>query len=222
VILGQRGSITNDKSFDSVESWRTWPNHSVSGVTADGVFFTSARIQKPDTSITTKGNTGSVKVAGTIPASITGQAKRISGKYDYSRSFQIDEKGVGVETSVRGDGKEPLAELYEVLPIYLRDTKDQPKATPTVIEFQVGDKWLAATDTSTEKVKAVRLTRFTGAVIVTFDQPRRVKLSATDWADTYLSRGTARNVLIDLLESDKPTALKHTTTIGYRIKAEQR
>jgi hypothetical protein len=222
VILGQRGSITNDKSFDAVESWRTWPNHSVSGVTADGVFFTSARIQKPDTSITTKGNTGSVKVAGTIPASITGQAKIIRGKYDYSRSFQIDEKGVGVETSVRGDGKEPLAELYEVLPIYLRDTKDQPKATPTVIEFQVGDKWLAATDTPTEKVKAVRLTRFTGAVIVTFDQPRRVKLSAADWADTYLSRGTARNVLIDLLESDKPTALKDTRKIGYRIEAEQR
>ncbi|MCE9566173.1 MAG: hypothetical protein K8U57_29475 [Planctomycetes bacterium] len=223
VILGQRGSMNNDKSFDPVETWRTWPNHSVSGVTADGVFFTSARIQKPTTDIAIDGNTSSVKVAGTIPASIVGQEKTIAGKYDYSRTFKIDDKGVNVETRISGDGKEQLAELYEVLPIYLRDTKDQPKEPPTVIEFQVGDKWAPATDAFTENVKAVRLTRFKGSVVVSFEQPRRVKLSAADWADTYLSRGTARNVLIDLLENgDKPAALKDAKKVGYRLEAAAR
>jgi len=219
VILGQRGSMNNDKSFDTVATWRTWPNHSVSGVTTDGIFFTSARIQKPDTTIDNTGKAASVKVSGTIPSSITGQERVITGKYDYKRSFQIDDTGVRVETSVSGDTQEQLAELYEVLPIYLRDIKEQAKATPTAIEFQVGDKWLPATDMFTANVRAVRLTRFKGAVLVTFDQARRVKLSPAEWADTYLSRATARNVLIDLLESgDKPTALKDTRKVGYRIE----
>ncbi len=219
VILGQRGGMSNDKSFDAVEAWRTWPNHSVSGVTANGVFFTSARIQKPETTIGNRRGTTKVEVAGTIPTTVVGQEKSIADKYDYTRSFSIDEKGVSVETIVRGDGKEQVAELYEVLPVYLRDAKEQAQATPTTIEFQVGDKWIPATDAFTENVKAVRLTRFKGAVVVTFDRLRRVKLSAVDWADTYLSRATARNVLIDLLEcGDKPAALKQPRSVGYRIE----
>lgn len=220
VLLGQRGSMSNDKSFDVVDAWRTWPNHAVSGTTADGVFFTSARIQKPDTVTDVQGDRATVKVSGAIPASVVGQEKAIAGRYDYSRTFEIDAKGVGVQTRVGGDGKEQVSELYEVLPVYLRDAREQPKATPTVIELRVGGEWLPAAATFTEKVQAVRLTRFKGSVVVTFDRPRRAKLSPAEWADTYLSRGTARNVLIDLLENgDKPTPLKGTRTVGYRIEA---
>ena len=219
VILGQRGGMTYDKSFDLVEAWRTWPNHSVNGITKDGVFFTSARIQKPDTTIDIQGNKASVKVTGVIPASIVAQEKNIAGKYEYGRSFQIDDKGVSVTTTVSGDGTESVAELYETLPIYLRDANKQPKATPTQIEFQVGCKWVPATDQFINEVQAVRLMRFTGTVIVTFDRPRRVKLSPADWSDTYLSRGNARNVLIDLLENgDKPLNVKEPKKVSYRIE----
>ncbi len=218
VLLGQRAGMSNDKSFDQIVAWRTWPIHAVSGVTADGAFFTTARIQKPEAVIDVKGNT-TATVRGTIPAAVVGQEKTIAGKYEYARAFQITEKGVRVETSVTGDGKEQLTELYEVLPVYLRDAKEQAQALPTVIEFRVDGKWAAATDAFTENVTSVRLTRFTGAVVVTFDAPRRVKLSAADWADTYLSRGTARNVLIDLLEAgDKPAALKGEKRVAYRIE----
>lgn len=219
ILLGQRGGMANDKSFDLAEEWRTWPNHSVSGQTASGVFFTSARIQKPATFIDIAGNTAAVRVSGVIPASIVGQEKSISGKYEYARSFKIDGQGVSVETSVSGDGAEPIAELYETLPVYLRDSQHQPNAKPTVIEFKVDDKWSAATENFVSQVEAVRLSRFTGAVLITFDAPRRAKLSPTDWADSYLSRGTARNVLIDLLESsDQPAALKAPRKVGYRIE----
>src|SRR6185436_16772070 len=89
VLLGQRGGMTYEKSLDLVQEWRTWPIHAVSGATADGVFFTSARIQKPDVSIDVKGNKASVKVAGTIPASVVGQDKSIIGKYEYARIFNL-------------------------------------------------------------------------------------------------------------------------------------
>ena len=218
VLLGQRGGMTRNKSFDVVEAWRTWPNHSVSGVTADGVFFTSARIQKPDTTIDITGNTARVTVAGKIPSAIVGQDRAIRGAYHLARTFQLDEKGVSVETTIRGDGQEKVAELYEVLPLYLRDAREQAAAKPTLIEFQVAGKWGPAQDRFVSAVQAVRLTRFDGAVLITLDRPRRVKLSPSEWSDTYLSRGTARNVLVDLMEADDvPTALKGMKKISYRL-----
>lgn len=219
VLLGQRAGMSNDKSFDVIEAWRTWPSHAVSGATTDGVFFTSARIRQPETVIDTKGNTATVKVSGTIPATVVGQVKAIAGRYDYARTFRLDETGASVETTMSGDGKEPVAELYEVLPVYLLDAREQAKAVPTTIEFRVGKNWMPATERFTDAVDAVRLTRFTGTVVVAFDRPRRVKLSPAEWADTYLSRGTARNVLIDLLENgDKPAPVTAARKVSYRIE----
>ena len=218
VILGLRSGMSHDKSYDVLEAWRTWPVHAVSGATAEGTFFTSARIQEPDVTVDIQGNKASVKVAGVVPASIVGQEKAVAGKYNYARSFTIDDKGVGVETTVSGDGKEKVAELYETLPVYLRDVEHQAQQVPTAIEFQVGGKWAPATDQYAEKVQAVRLTRFNGAVVVTFDKPRRVKLSPADWADTWFTKANCRNVLIDLLESgDKPVTLTGPKTVAYRI-----
>jgi len=71
-----------------------------------------------------------------------------------------------------------------------------------------------------EKVKAVRIRRFQGAVVVTFDSPRRVKLSPADWADTFLSKASCRNVLIDLLETgDKPSTVKNAKSVAYLVEA---
>jgi hypothetical protein len=121
-----------------------------------------------------------------------------------------------VETTVSGDGKEAIAELYEVLPVYLRDTEKQAKAQPTVIEFQSGGVWKPATAEYAEGVTAVKLTRFNGAVRVAFDQPRRVKLSPADWQDGYLSRAACRNILVDLLGGGKKVA--EPVSVSYRVE----
>lgn len=219
VLLGQRIGLTHDKSLDQLAAWRTWPIHAVCGTTADGTFFTSARVQNPGAKVEARAAGATVSVGGAIPAAISGQEKVARGKYDYARTFEIDEKGTRVETRVSGDGAELLSELYEVLPVYLREAKEQAKAAPTTIEFRVGGKWVAATEAYTEKVSAVQLARFTGAVVVTFDRPRCAKLAPSEWADTFLSRGTARNVLIDLLESgDKTAPLKGAKSVAYRIE----
>ena len=217
IILGQRAGMSYDKSFDVLDAWRTWPNHAVSGVTAGGVFFTSARIVQPTVTTEVKGPRATVQVGGTIPAAIVGQAATLAGKYDYTRTFQLDEGGVHVATTVSGAGPDVIAELYEVLPVNLRDVEKQPKATPTTIEFRVGGQWAPATDQFAAQVQAVRLTRFTGAVLVTFDQPQRVKLAPAEWADTWFTKATARNVLIDLRAGAPPAPLTAVARVAYRL-----
>ena len=234
VILGRRSGMQfpdrTPASFDLPEAWRTWPVHAVSGATpapkvspgqppVPGKFFTSARIQNPEAVYTLDKAQSTVKVAGTIPAVTIGTEKVLKGKIDYSRTFALDDKGLSVETTVSGDGQDTLGELYEVLPVFLREAMLQPKAVPTTIEFECGGKWVAATDAYLADVQAVRLTRFKGSVVIRFDRPRRVKLSPADWTDSFLTRATCRNVLVDLLESgDKPTTVKDARTVGYRIE----
>ena len=68
-------------------------------------------------------------------------------------------------------------------------------AKPTTIEIQVKDEFDFATTEWSEGVTAIRLRRFDGAVMITFDRPQRVRLSEQDWADTYISRASCRNIL---------------------------
>lgn len=243
VILGLRSGMSYGESFDKLENWRNWPNNSVSGITAGGVTFSSARIVKPEVATEIKGNAATVKVSGAVPAfkivipvppesaDVVKQAKKggglpqqsfydgeLGGKLDYARTFKIDDKGVSVETTITADGKESIAELYEVLPIYLRDPEKQPKATPTSIEFQVDGKFVPASDQYV-KAQAIKLSRFGGTVLVKFDSARRVKLSPAEWADNWFTKATARNVLIDLLENgDKPANMKGEKKVSYRIE----
>ena len=224
VLLGRRSGMrisgADAITYDKPEAWRTWPVHAVSGTTAAGKFFTSARIQKPDATYDVQGKNTAVQVTGTIPAVTIGTEKALDGKIDYARTFSVDDKGLSVETSVTGDGKDQVTELYEVFPVFLRDAERQGKALPTTIEFEFGGKWVSATSEYLADVRAVRLTRFEGAVEIRFDRPRRVKLSPADWADAYLSRAICRNVLVDLLENnDQPTTVKEAKKIGYRIEA---
>ena len=212
VILGRRSGNTWDKTHDLIEAWRTWPQHGVSGATADGKFFTSTRILKPDVAAEVKGNNATVKVTGVIPPSVISIEKNLEGTIAYARTFKLDEKGVHVETTVKPDGKDKIAELYEVIPVFHRDAAIQKEDVVTKIEFQAGGNWVTPTEAYTEKVAAVRLSKFTGVVVITFDSPRRVKL-APEWKDTYLSGAICRNLLIDLLENE------NAKKVGYRIEA---
>ncbi len=235
VILGLRMGMSYDKSFDVLDAWRTWPMHAVSGVTADGRVFTSARNVAPQVACDAKDGGGRITVEGPLVAmkivkepGASDAAKAKDLMYDeplaasngYARIFTVDGKGIRVETTVGGDGRETMAELYETIPVYLGKGTTQASNANVRIEFQIGGKWVAASEQSADKVQAVRLTRFGGVVIVSFEQPRRVKLSPAEWTDKWLNEGaSARNIMIDLLESgDKPVALKAARTLAYRIE----
>ncbi len=227
VILGRRGGMAlygrDQARYDKAEEWRLWPTHAVSGTVLDGQFFTSARIQRPDAVYDVAKDRADVQVSGMIPAAPLEGGKALAGKVSYRRKFHVDAKAMRVETTVTGDGTDKVAELYEVIPVFLRDLKAQREISATTIEFRSGDKWAPATKKYKEKVTAVRLKRFSGAVRITFDRPRRVKLSDADWVDKYLSRASCRNILIDLLESgDRPAALRDAKKVAYRIEPAAR
>jgi hypothetical protein len=220
--------MTYDKSIDLLDAWRTWPIHAVMGCTAGGKVFTSARNANPDAAVDIKGHEASLEVNGPLVAMKllkNDDAERhrdhlyddpLDGQVRYRRTFNLDGNGIRVETTVSGDGKDAITELYESLPVYLRDTDKQGSAQPTVIEFQAGGAWKPATADYAEGVTAVKLTRFGGAVRIAFDRPQRVKLSPSDWQDEFLTRATSRNVVVDLLGSAK--ALTDPVSVAYRIE----
>lgn len=222
-ILGCRRGQHWEKPMDLLEEWRIWPIHAVSGCTVDGKVFTSARILKPDVAADLKQDAGIVKVDGIITGDQLGQTNTLKGAIEYTRTFTIDSKKLRVETQVKADGKDKVAELYETLPVYLRDGQLNATNVTAVIDFQVGGKWAAATTNYQDQVTAIKLTRFTGAVQIEFDKPQRIKLSPKDWVDTFLSRATCRNVLVDLLENGgKPEGVKEARKISYTITPTSR
>ena len=219
VLLGLRRGMSYDKSFDQISEWRTWPIHAVSGATTAGVFFTSARIQNPQRNIETTGLHSEVTAAGTIPGSVVGQDGAIAGSYAYDRKMNIDAKGIAVTTTIHGDGKDQIAELYETLPVYLRESRRQPETAITQIAFQKAGQWSPASDAYVADVTAVKLTRYDGAVLITFARPRRVKLSPAAWTDGWFTEAMSRTVLVDLMETgDKPATLKAARSVSYRIE----
>lgn len=220
VLLGRRGGLTREKSFDNLEEWRQWPIHAVSGVRANGKVFTSARILKPDVTSEVKSGRTVVQVSGLVPRGLFGQPKALDGRLDYRRTFTIDSDSVTVETAINSSSQDTFAEMVETLPVFLREAQAQPQAVPTTIELRQNDKWIAASIDWTDGVTGVRLSRFGGAVLIEFDRKRRVKLSPQEWNDTYLSRASCRNLMIDLVENgDRPTVLS-SASVRYKIFGE--
>ena len=219
VIMGRRAGMTKDKIFDNIEELRQWPIHAVTGYTADKKPFTSARIIQPEVTSEITQEGGTVTAKGVIPADQLGLSPVLAGKLEYTRTFKIEPDGLRVATQIQGDERDQIAELYETLPVFLRDAGLQPDAVPTSIEFQSAGAWLPATDKWQEQVTAVKLTRFEGAVQITFDTPRRVKLSPTDWTDTWFTKAMCRNVMVDLLENKDQAKAVKTASVSYRLHA---
>ncbi|MCX5660649.1 MAG: hypothetical protein NTW19_13140 [Planctomycetota bacterium] len=225
-VLGRRGGMSNTGgqavNFDKPEEWRTWPVHAVIGANGGAAgaekFFTSARILKPESIYEVKGDHATVKVSGLIPAAPLGKEKSLEGKLEYARTFSVAPDGVRVETSVKGDGVDKVTELYEAIPAFHREGGIQPETVVAKIEFQSGGAWAVATPAYVEKVTAVRITRFNGAAVITFDRPRRVKLSPAETGPGFLTGGVSRNILVDLLESGgQPAAIKEARTVTWTI-----
>ncbi|MCE9532559.1 MAG: hypothetical protein K8T89_15790 [Planctomycetes bacterium] len=212
VILGRGVGAFSPQYKKTLEEWRSLPSHAVTGITADGTVFTSAHIVKPTTTIKTDDKGYTVTAQGTIPAFRHDPAQKLSSKIEYTRKFEPTPAGIRITTSFKDDGKDKIAEVYEVLPIHLRDSGSQPKAILTLIEIDSDGKWIPATEAFADKVSKVRLTRFGVSVVITFDRPCRVKL-APPWSDTYQTRSACRNLLIDMLQPGD------TRTISYRIEA---
>ena len=218
VILGRGIGAWSPQYKTMFEEWRSLPTHAVSGVTAAGKVFTSAHIARPETTFDVTNTAFSIVAHGLIPSTRQNEVL-FTGTLDYTRRFDSTATGVRITTTLKADSKDAVAELYEVVPVFLRDRDEQRSVTPTAIEFLVGGEWLPATETLTSKVTAARLHRCDGAVDVIFDRPSRVKLAPV-WNCTYMCYPSCRNLLIDLLENTgTPAAIQALREVSYRIEA---
>lgn len=223
VILGRRGGMTWDNNFDLLEDWRKWPIHAVSGIRVDGRVFTTGRIKQPEVITELKDGSGTVRTTGTVERGMLGQTKAIDGRITLARTFTIAPDSLTVTTTLQTTGQDNFAELYETLPVLLREGPPPTKTpeTATQIEFRTAKgPWTTASGEWADGVTAVRLSRFGGAVLVEFDRPRRVKLG-DEWSDKYLSRVVCRNVLIDLIEQNDKPAVVREASVSYRLRAEK-
>jgi hypothetical protein len=190
-LLGRRRGMQGGV-VDRREDWSSWPVHALTGTLAGGQVVTSADVARPRVTTRLDKQGGEVRVEGTIPAGKVGGLA-------YQRRFVVGPKGLTVHSSLTLSDKVKLTELYETVPVFLNDGP-RVAGTKARIEWQVGDRWLEATARPQSDVKAVRVERYGGRVLIALDRPRRVRLSPKEWVDGYQSRATCRTVLIDLLE----------------------
>lgn len=213
VIVGRRRGVQG-RVYDRVSEWRLWPVHAVSGITRDNEVLSSARIEDPQPRIVVNGKGATVRVSGQIPKYNARMSAICPSSWRYERSFTGAPAGLTVTTKVASGGQEQLAELYETIPVFLRETARQKPAT---IRFEKGGAWIEATATPTAAVTAVRVDRFTGAVVIRFARPRTVRLSPTVWQDGFQTRAECRTVLVDLLEAPARPAALTAASVQYTI-----
>ena len=200
--------------MDSIDEWRQWPIHAVTGETTNGTVISSARIVDPQVTMDLTAAGGTVEVAGIIPAVPSGLERPLKSRINYRRVLSIKRDSIRIETAVSTSDADELSELYESLPVFHREGRapQLDESLTTRIEFLVNRRWQPATEEPQDGVTVIRLTRFNGEVRITFDEPQRLKLSPQDWKDTYITRAVCRNIMVDLLASD-------TKTVAYTITA---
>jgi hypothetical protein len=212
-ILARRRGVQGHV-FDSFDEWRNWPVHAVTGLSADGGVVSSSRIEQPDVAIRCADNKADVRVAGTIPKYSAAKKEILRTDLRYERHFLVDSDGVKIRTSLKSAGTEKLAELYETIPVFLRESVSQKIPT---IHFQVGTGWVEAQPQPQEKVTAIKVGRFKGAVLIAFTHPVTARLSPDVWKDGFQTQAQCRTVLINLLQAANTSV--RDVSVEYRIGA---
>ena len=125
-----------------------------------------------------------------------------------------------IRTSLRAKEEIAIKELYESLPLFLHDSPQAADAKVSV-QFQVDGQWRDGATAPQANVKAIRVERFRGALLVTLDRPRTVQLAPSQWKDGYQTRAACQTVLIDLLDGVAPQRME-TASIEYTLAAASR
>lgn len=216
VILGRRRGIQGP-NWDRLEEWPTWPTHAISAFTAAGKLTSSARIQTPTVKSKIDKDSANIVINGLMPGSNIEQGDVLVGKVDYERRFALSDTGLKVDTSLRSDKKDAFREIYEILPLYIRDGRTPIKGETFRILYRSGDSWQPLPAERTVQAVKLRVERFNGAIDIDLDRPRPMKLSPQEWLDGYMSSATCRNVLIDLLQAGGREHTFESLNVSYRI-----
>ena len=233
-ILGRSGNPVKSETHPQTwKTWRSWPTHAVSGQTAGGEAFSSARIRRRVSTVDYAARDDGILVTVEGPIGKNHDKGRatengcISGDVRYARRIGMGQRGVAVESSIRGDGTDLVTELYEVIPLALFDSRrqavPQPDGPPRFPEhrvvFETESGVVAGGEAFTDAVQAVVIQRFQGRIRIRFRTPQRVRLGET-WTDHYQTRMEVRNLLIDLLAGKPGPSPLLAGNVAYLITAE--
>ncbi|MBS3762016.1 MAG: hypothetical protein KGZ25_01810 [Planctomycetes bacterium] len=218
LLLGRNFNRPYDKKErDSWTNWKQWQTHAVSGVTADGKAFSTARIDRPplETHYQIKGRWA--KVVASAP--LTTQKGRVRaaekgclrGRVQFRRDFIVRSRGLTVKTSMVSDGKNMVEEMYELIPAFRKHPYlHRAIQVPSQIEFFVDGDTLQATS-KPKRVERIKIQRFKGAALIEFENPVIASLTAKPGQ-------FCQNILLGLLNGKgKPVAIP-SFSIRYTIR----
>ena len=232
-VLGRLPQKFSKVIWDDIEGWTT--NH-IWGRDAKGVPFSTARNWRIYPYYDRDSEPTRVFLRGVVGTTDSPLAMAPGCELDnlyYSRTFEKTGTGLRIASRLYTPvGEVTVGALWEALPVHLKAHKDQK---PTEIALLAGGEWSsvpagtapgaepAQPDIITDKVEAIRLTRFGHSVIVRLDHPRRVRVAGTIWAGAYQTRDHLRPLMIDLLEAKAtPMELPDAVNISYTIEPEAR
>lgn len=211
--------------------WRGWPAHVLSGVTDSGV-FSSGRIAIPVVTRESRADGLFVTVGGAIGRGgedFSAQTGALVSPLDYQRTFLVGEGGVDVTTTLTGDAQDVVNELSETLPFFigLAWEQDFARVAPRLIvthsdgateSFDL-QALREASDAPMHDVIALAYERFDGALEVTFDVPRRVRLGAFLASTEYQWSPVSRVVRVELVSEPTPFV---AAAVSYHIRQRAR
>lgn len=192
-----------------------WSTHALTGITADGKSFSSARILHPERTLKTGDKELEVTVTGEIGDEASDPFNAITAPLDYSRTFQVNQQGVEVNTQLNTSKSPQMSALFEVIPVFIRHKRQtETSDAQAQIHFRTkGSKnWIPASRDFTDKVTSIRIIRHGTPFYINLCDPLRVKVSASEWE---IYQGYHTNILIDLLEGKNslPEKLKLRYTL---------
>lgn len=210
-----RGKLRG-KPADVPDSWKnyeTWATHHIWGVGDGGNPFSTARNRQNSVTYDIDGEFAIVTVSG-VPETPT-SSPGITGKVNYTRVFEKAKNGLIITSMLTSDGSDMVTELWDSLPIFLRDGMKQ--SDDATIDFRVAGTWQEAT-TELVTADAIRIGRFGAFAYVVFEQPQNVKLSTEVWTTDYQTDNRIRSVHIDMLGSGGTAVpLPTSTSITYAL-----
>ena len=205
VILGRTGGFQGPAP-DTWENWRQWPTHAISGVDNEGDAFSSARYRYPSREYMIEGQLASITAYGAVGNDFDGgrttEEGQQSTRFHYSRNFDIDAGGLTITSSVRLNPVDEIAELYELIPIFLGGRTSNTNRANTTVSFMVDGDWVDPGNSMVANVGKVRIERHEGSAYIDFSTPQQVMLSPDIWEDQYQSDARVQNLLIDMLEAE--------------------
>jgi PKD repeat protein len=133
--------------------------------------------------------------------------------------FNAIANGIQITRTIKSNQSLQVTELWESLPVYLRDVEAESFMQETSIEYWDGSAWRAV-GTSAVGTTKLRLGRNYGSgpqyVYVRFQEQRNVKLSSSAWVGTYQTSNALRTVHISLLQGSGAVPLP-AASITYSI-----